>query len=144
MLLILTLGGCASINIPNYIHDKHPYQQTYYASFDKVHNATIEALKDLGWAIEKETDPALFERTRETKNESRQQILIFTEIRQLLFFVGSRYARVNVYLQITADKATEVEIRYVTVTSMLFKSFYDYKNKKAVNRIFKRIEENLK
>lgn len=143
IFLVLTLSGCASINIPNYIQDKHPKQQTFYAAYDQVHGATTKALNDLGWAIEAESDPALFERERESQDSSRQQTLIFTNIHQFPFFVGSRYARLNVFLQITADKATEVEIRYIKVTSLLFKTFNNYKNDRLMDHLFKRIEKNL-
>ncbi len=144
VLLLLTFSGCASVSIPNYIHDKHPKLQTFYVSFDLVHAATLKALDDLGWTVENESDPALFERGRESKDSNRQQTLIFTNIRQFLFFVGSKYDRLNVLLHVTAEKATEVEIRYLKVTSLPFKTFNNYKNDRLVKRLFKCIEENLK
>lgn len=143
VFLILTLSGCASINIPSYITDKHPRQNTFYATYDQVYNATTKALNDLGWSIETESDPALFERERESQDSSHQQTLIFTDIHKISFFVGSKYTRLNVFLQIAADKATEVEIRYVKVTSLLFKTFTNYKNDHLTDRLFKRIEKNL-
>ena len=143
ILLLLSLAGCASITIPNYIHDKHPQLKTFYAPFDQVHAATLKALGDLGWKIEKEADPALYERGRQFQDISRQQILIFTDINQFSFFAGSRYARLNVFLHVTADKATEVEVRYLKVTSVMFKTLYNYKNDRLVERIFNRIKENL-
>lgn len=144
VLLLVTLIGCASINIPNYIQDKHPYKRTLYASFDKVHEMTVQTLEDFGWRIERESDPGLFERERENGESRNKQTLIFTEIRKTSLFVGSRYARMNAYLRETADNATEIEIRYLTVTSALFKSFNDYRNDRAVERILDRIEEALK
>ena len=143
LLLIFTLTGCASITIPNYIHDRHPNLKTFYAPYDQVHAATLKALGDLGWRIEQETDPALYERGRQSQDMSRQQTLIFTDINQLSFFAGSRYARLNVFLHVTADKATEVEVRYLKVTSVMFKTFYNYKNDRLAERIFKRIEKEL-
>ena len=143
VFLVLILSGCANINIPNYIQDKHPRHQTFYAAYDQVYDATTKALDDLGWVIEAESDPALFERERESQGSSRQQILIFTDIHQFPFFVGSKYSRLNVFLQITADKAIEVEIRYIKVTSLLFKTFSNYKNDRLTDRLFKHIEKNL-
>jgi hypothetical protein len=143
MILLFTISGCASVNIPNYIHDKFPYKQTYYAPFSTVHENAVKTLEDLGWKIEKESDPALFERGRDIGNNGREQTLVFTEIRQFSFFIGSGYTRLNMYLRGTADQATEVEIRYLRVTSMMFKNFYNYKNDHAVDRIFKRMEEGL-
>jgi len=143
ILLLLTLTGCASITIPNYIYDKHPKLKTFYAPYDQVHTATLKVLGDLGWKIEKETDPALYERGRQLHDTSRKQTLIFTDINQLSFFAGSRYAKLNVFLRVTADKATEVEVRYLKVTSVMFKTFYNYKNDRLAEHIFNRIEEEL-
>jgi len=143
IFLVFTLSGCASINIPNYIQDKHPKQKTFYATYDQVYNATTKALNDLGWSIETESDPALFERERESQDSSRQQTLIFTDIHQFSFFVGSKYTRLNIFLLITADKATEVEIRFIKVTSIPFKTFTKFKNDRLMDRLFKRIEKNL-
>jgi len=141
--LLLTLIGCASITIPNYIHDKHPSLETFYAPYDQVHTATLKVLGDLGWRIEQEADPALYERERQSQEMSRQQTLIFTDINQLSFFAGSRYARLNVFLRVTADKATEVEVRYLKVTSLMFKTLYNYKNDRLADRIFEHIEKEL-
>jgi len=143
VLLILTLAGCSSITIPNYIHDKHPNLKTFYSPYDQVHAATLKALGEFGWRIEKEADPALYERGRQFQDASRQQTLIFTDINQLSFFAGARYARLNVFLRVTADKATEVEVRYLKVTSVLFKTLYNYKNDRLAERIFNRIEKEL-
>ena len=143
ILLILFLAGCASITIPNYIHDKHPISKTFYAPYDQVHTVTLKALSDLGWNVEKEADPALYERGRQFQDTSRQQTLIFTDINQLSFFAGSKYARLNVFLRVTADKATEVEVRYLKVTSVMFKTLYNYKNDRLVERFFNLIEEEL-
>lgn len=143
IILLLTISGCASVIIPNYIHDKFPYKQTYYASFNKVYESAVKALEDFGWAVEKESDPALFERERDIGDNNQEQTLLFTEIHQFSFFIGSRYTRLNLYLRVTADKATEVEIRYLKVTSVLFKNFYNYRSDHSADRIFRRIEEGL-
>ena len=142
ILTLLSLIGCANITIPNYIQDKNPYERTFYAQFDKVREVLTEAFEESGWTIEKESDPALFERERGLENGNKQT-LIFTEIRQTSFFVGSRYTRINAYLHEMANNETEVEIRYVTVSSIMFKSFYGYRNDRAVEHIFSKIEENL-
>ena len=49
----------------------------------------------------------------------------------------------NAYVHEIANSEIEVEIRYLTVTSMMFKSFYGYKKDQAVERIFSKIEESL-
>jgi len=144
IFLLLALGGCASVNIPNYIQDEHPYKQLFYAEFEKVKEATVEALDHFGWTVGKMSDPALFERERATEDGDGQQSLIFTEIREISFFLGTRYSRINVYLRKMSDGAMEVEIRCLKVTSVMFKELYGYKNDRAAERIFQRIEESLK
>jgi len=143
ILMLLFLIGCTSFTIPNYIHDKHPSLKTFYVPYDQVHAATLKVLGDLGWRIEKEADPALYERGRHFQDASHQQTLIFTDINQFSFFAGSRFSRLNVFLHVTADKATEVEVRYLKVTSIMFKAFYNYKNDRLADRIFERIEKEL-
>ncbi|MCK5012351.1 MAG: hypothetical protein KAS66_00880 [Candidatus Omnitrophica bacterium] len=140
--LLLSFTGCVSSTIPNYIQDKNPYKKTFYGPFDKVQEAITKAFEESGWAIEKESRPDLFERDRGLGSVNKQT-LIFTEVRQASFFVGSRYARINAYLNETANNETAVEIRYLNVTLVMFKSFYRYKNDHAVEHIFSKIEENL-
>ena len=140
-ILLLSVGGCASVSIPNYIQDKSPYKEVYYAPFDVVHEAAVKAVEDLGWSISEEADPALFERGRDLNNGS--QILLFTQVRQSSFFLGSGYARLNIYLRTTPDKGTEVEIRYLRVTSVIFKNLYNYKGESIAGHIFTRIEQQL-
>ena len=134
--------GCANIMIPSYIQDRNPYQRTLYASFDTIYKVAVEAFDAAGWAIEKEVEPQLFERGRALEADDKQT-LILMEIRQSYFFIGSKYARINIYLRETATNETEVEIRYVKVTSMMFKSFYGYKSDRMVDRIFQDIEARL-
>ena len=140
--LFLSCTGCASVTIPNYIQDKNPYKQVFYASFDKTRETVVKTLEDSGWVIEKEAKPALFERERDLESDNKQT-LIFTKVRQISFFLGSRYTRINAYVHEMANSEIEVEIRYIVVTSMVFKSFYGYKKDQAVERIFNKIEENL-
>ena len=142
VFLLVNMTGCASITIPNYIQDKNPYEKVFYASFDTVREVTTKAFEESGWTVEKESEPALFERERDLKSGTKQT-LIFTEVRQVPFFVGSRYARVNAYIHETANNETQVEIRYLTVTSVMFKSFYGYKHDQAVEYLFSKIEKNL-
>ncbi len=134
--------GCANVMIPSYIRDKNPYQKAFYASFNKTRTATIGTLKNAGWAIEKEVEPKLFERER-ALDEKNRQTLLFTEIRQASFLIGSGFARINVYLRETATNETDVEIRYVNVTTAMFKSFYGYRNDQMIDRILKDIEATL-
>ena len=143
ILLLFALAGCASINVPNYVKDENPYKRLYYAPFAKVKDATERVLRNSGWVISQESDPALFELERSVGEGSGQQTLIFTEIRQFSFFFGSRYARLNAFLRSLPDGATEVEIRYLAITATFLKKFYRYKNDKTVKSMFSQIEKAL-
>jgi len=142
VFLLLVLAGCASVSIPHYIQDKYPYKRTFYAQFNEVREIVMRAFERSGWAIEKESEPALFERESGLRSGGKET-LFFSKIRQTSLFVGTRFSRVNAYVRASSDNETEVEIRYVTVTSAAFKNFNDYKNDRAVERIFKYIEERL-
>ena len=142
-LFLISLTGCSTTHIPGYIVDKYPYKRIFTADFDQVLKAATQTFQDMGWAIAKTTHPSEYERDNGLEETPSQQILLFTEIRQTSLFIGTRYTRLNVYLRETQDKTTEVEIRYLTVNAFFFKTFYHYKNNKAVDRIFKHIQELL-
>ena len=125
------------------MYGKYPVKQMMQKEYEGVDAAKIKALKGAGWKIAEEADPALLERRHESQDASRPKTVIFTQIRQLSFFVGSGYSRLNVFLNVAVDKATEVEIRYVKVTTVGPKTLNNFKNDKLVNRLLKRIEENL-
>ena len=143
LLALFILTGCSTTHIPGYIVDKYPYKRIFIADFDQVLKAATQTFQDMGWAIAKTTHPSEYERDKGLEGTPSQQILLFTGIRQTSLFIGTRYTRLNVYLRETQDKTTEVEIRYLTVNAFFFKTFYHYKNNKAVERIFKHIQELL-
>ena len=136
------LMGCASTQIPNYLPDKKPYTKRFYTNFSKVLEATQKALHEMGWQIEDTTDPAEFEQNRNYIADS-QQTLMMTKIRQTPLFIGTRYAKMNIYLR-SIDNLTEVEIRFLTVTSLPFKNIKNYHNDGAAQRVFNCIDELLK
>ena len=142
-LIVFSQAGCSVIHIPNYIKDENPYKRTFYAPYTLVHELTVQALEKHGWSVEGESNPALFERSREVEGAEYKQTLLYTQIRKLSLVLGMRLTRINVYLRTTADSATEVEVRYVTVTTTSVKTFYNYKNDKAVNAILQSIEDLL-
>ena len=144
MVIGTALMGCASVTIPNYIRDEHPYRKTFYASFDTVLDAAVHALEDSGWKVAKTTEPSVFERNKDADKPGVKQILLFTDVRQTALIFGTRYARMNIYLQSAADNSTEVELRYLTVTSASLKNFQNYRNDRYAEKFFGRIESLLK
>jgi hypothetical protein len=141
---LFALIGCASVTIPNYIRDEHPYRKTFYAPFDTVLDATVHALEDSGWKVAKTTEPSVFERNKDTDKPGVRQILLFTDVRETALIFGTRYARMNIYVQSAADNSTEVELRYLRVTSASLKNFQNYRNDRYAEKFFGRIESLLK
>ena len=141
LVLLFICWGCSSANIPAYLQSKNPYEQRFFAGHDKTLAAIIQTVEDLGWVIEEKTDPIVYEQ-REFNDLHENDVLIITATRQTPLFLGTRYARLNVYLR-SKKNISEVEIRYLTVTSVVFKNFKDYRNDSEVRRIFDYIDEVL-
>ena len=141
--LLLSCFGCVTVKMPKYLKDEFPYQKKFYASYDDTLTATMDALKGLGWEISETSHPSVFEHGQLSEAEGARQILIFTEIRQTPLFLSSRYMSLNVYVRMAGNESTDVEIRYVSVTPMLFKNSQSYKNEGVVQNVFDRISELL-
>jgi len=139
---MIGLMGCASIAIPDYIQEESPYKKVYYASYEDVLSSVTDVLNDLGWKSKGNVDPRIYEFGRKTPDESKQ-ILILTELRQTPLFVGTRYAKLNIFIQSVDDNSTEVEFRYLRITSFAFNNFYRYKNDRLAQRIFNNVEKEL-
>jgi len=140
-LLLLTLVGCTTTSIPSYLQDKNPYKKRFYATFPEARAAVENVLSELGWKIAEGVDPLVYEQS-DVNDLSDQQILLVTDVRQTPLFVGSRYARLNIFLR-SQKNISEVEIRYYTVTNVGIKNFKSYGDKGAMRRIMERIEAKL-
>ncbi|HBR14706.1 MAG TPA: hypothetical protein DD723_04065 [Candidatus Omnitrophica bacterium] len=143
ILIFLTFTGCATISVPNYIKDQNPYKKTYYSNFSDVLKATTEALEEAGWKVVNTSDPSVFEGNKASDDPQVKQLLLFTDIRQTSLFFATRYARINAYVLSGGNQTTELELRYITVTSVLFKKFYSYKKDRFVEHLLKTIEKKL-
>ena len=140
--LLLSCTGCVTVKIPKYLKNEFPYTKKFYSDFDKVSKATLKALSDLGWRISEMSNPAVFEQDLASDSQ-RKQVVIFTEIRQTPLILSSRYMSLNIYLR-AVDDGTDMEIRYISVTPILFKNVENYKNDAVVNKIFTHIANELK
>jgi len=141
VLIVFALAGCATAQIPAYLHKKFPYTHRFYADYDKALTSLEQTLADLGWVIEKKTDPTVYEEGT-AGAPGTQNILLITKVRQTALLIGSRYAKMNIFLNST-DGVSEIELRYVTVTSLPFKNFVSYKNDSAAERFFGRFDQVL-
>lgn len=143
VLAVLLFTGCATVNIPGYIKDDHPHTHLIYADFDTAVAAVKLALNDMGWEVVEETDPTVYEHSA-VQEEGGREILLFTDIKENRFVVGTKYRRINVYLRSTSKpKETEMELRYIAIRSVAFMKSRKYKHPKAAARIFKAVDDNL-
>ena len=140
---LVLLGGCASINIPEYIPDRHPYKKIFYSRFDTVSDVTKHTLKELGWKITKETDPTIYERSRVLTDPYAQQILIFTNTRRTFGSLGRKYTRINIFITQASEQTTEVELRFIMTKSIPFKDFLNFRADQQANQLFNLIESKL-
>jgi len=144
VLLILLICGCVTVKIPKYLEDEFPYRQSFNASFEKTFAATLKALKNTGWQVSETTSPLVFGPRKASDKSRKYEVLIFTEIKQTPLFLGSSYVTLNALLRSTDPSHTDVEIRYLSMVAILFKTSKSYQNDKLVERIFDKIELNLK
>ena len=140
--LLIWCVGCMTVKIPKYLKDEFPYKHKFYASFDDTLDATIQALNDSGWKVADTSHPAVFEQGIARSDVENKQILLFTDVRQTPLLLSSRYMSLNVYI-FSSDETTDVEVRYMAVTPVLFRSAETYKNDPVVNKVFDRIETIL-
>jgi hypothetical protein len=139
LFLLVFCMGCTATNIPAYLKDTKPYTKRFYAAYDQTLESTKQALEDMGWKIERTVDPLVYEQSRATDLDERQ-VLIFTQVRQMPMFVATRYAKMNIFVR-GKGGISEVEIRYLTVTSTPVKTMETYQNAPEAERIFERISE---
>lgn len=141
MLLVFALAGCTSTGIPTYIPDQKASKKRFYATFSEAQSGVEKALEDLGWTVEKTMAPSVYEKN-ETNDLTERELLFVTEVRQTSFFLGTRYARMNIFLR-SQKNISEIELRYITVTSTFIKTFRNYGDNATLKRIMERIEAEL-
>jgi len=133
-------AGCTSIQIPGYLQDKNSFTKQFYAGFDRTSQAVRLALSDLGWEIEDEVSPEVYEVS--PQQGIQDELLMITKVRQTSFFVGTRYARFNVYVRSNGE-LSEVELRYMTTGTFIFWKSRSYGNENISNKFFERVDRNF-
>lgn len=135
--------GCAtaSVGIPDYIKDVNPYKKKYYASLDLTKAQVQEVVADFNWVLTGESDPAIFETAKRLSDAAGEQVLLFYQYNQGKKL--SKTTRLNIYLRTIDSTTTEVELRYLNIKRMPFKSFTTYRNDKVVEQIFTAIEDQI-
>ena len=143
LILLVTFGGCTSIVLPSYVSDKNPYKKRFYGDYVAVVEAAKKALDKFGWSVTEEPDPGIYEHRWEMNDPNVHHILLFTKYKESYYGLGTKNVVLNAYIRAGVNEATEVELRYLKVSTVSYKSFYDYKNDKLIEQIFKEIEKNL-
>ncbi len=143
VLVISFILGCSSSIPPSYVPDEHPYQYKVYGGFSQVVDAAIASLNSFGWVVEKQVDPSIYERTAFVESDTVKQTLIFAKPKKRMLSLGKENDRVNIVLRTVQDSSIEIEIRYMSVTSIPFKKFYNYQNDKIAQKLFKDIEQRI-
>jgi hypothetical protein len=141
-LLLITLAGCATVLLPSYVPDKNPYKRKFYADYPIVLEAVKKALASSGWTVTEEADPGVYERRWAVADPGIRHVLLFTDYRES-FGIGAKSMVLNAYVRAAPDAAVEIELRYLKVSTVSYKSFYDYKNDKLIEQIFREVEKNL-
>ena len=140
LLLSFFVAGCGSINIPTYIAEKKPFKQRFYANHSQASSAVRQAFTELGWSIEEEVSPEVFE--VDIKQRQSENLMIISKDIISRMFVKIKQARANVYIRSNND-ISEVEIRYMAIYSFRFFKPKSYGNKKLANKFFKLVQNSL-
>ena len=146
ILLLVTFSflGCSTIKLPNYVKDKNPYKKTFYSDFEKTLPAVKAALQQTGWKLVSEAHPSIYEIGGQVSESlGSSETILFTDTRVFGFFLGTSFYKINVYLRSVDKNSTDIEIRYIKVTSILFKNFESYKKDSLAKKLFNKIEMKI-
>lgn len=141
IVVLLSVMGCTSLQIPVYIPEEKPFTQRFYAGYPRVVSAVRQALTDQGWSIDRELEPRVFELAVPGAQEG-DSVLLVSGIRESRMFFATRYARLNVYI-FSKEDVSDVELRYLGVNSVVFFKSKNFGDKDFAKRLFKRMEELL-
>jgi len=142
VFVLLFLVGCASVKVPSYIQAEHPYKRTVYGTYEEVLSAVKDVLTEEGWAIAKETHPALYERNAVYSEDDKEHALIFTDSKQASRLIYSTFTHLNVYINRTQE-GMELDVRYVKVIDLYLKKIHRYRNDAMVERLLNFVEQKL-
>lgn len=142
-LAVIFLTGCASVKTLDYIQDINPYRQKFHSDYQTVVESTKTVLTEMGWAVVKETDPSVYERNRDVSHENASQTLLFVALEKKSLIKRDGDIRLNVLIWSSKENQTDLEIRYQKITKIALRKFYDYRDDKAIKKIFQNLEERL-
>lgn len=146
LLLPALFIGCVTIKMPETIQEDFVYKKVFNADFEESIKAATASLEDFGWKVADISRSKLIKQDRTLDKNTIYLAYIFTEIKQAQLFLTSSYSTFNVRVEPIDDAHTEIAIRYLSVVPIppFYNKKIDYKNDKLVEKIYLRIEDNLK
>jgi len=143
VFLMMIFAGCSTVNVSKYIQARNPYEKSFYSEFDQVLKSTSRILEESGWKISGSSHPSVYENNPVSDEQDIKQIMLISDVRQFSFFLGTKYTRINAFIKEGPDQTTIVELRCLSVTSLPFKSFDNYKRNKTAEKLLNLIEQDL-
>ena len=141
LFLAISLTGCATVQLTDYIKSDRPYIRKINGKFSDIVNAVKVVVFKSGWEIQTQVNPSVYERRTDEQDQS-QDLLLLSKIKQHPKFLYSTYTHMNIFIRAIADGA-EVEIRYEALSPTGIKQFRGVRNDKLVNRLLDSIEAEL-
>lgn len=141
IFFLMSLAGCAGLNVPDYIKADHPVARRVTGSYPKIVDAIKVALFKERWDIRGVDNPSIYERLPSGENQA-QDIVFFTKIKTHQKFIYSSHEHLNVFVHVVAEGA-EVDVRYEVIESSIFGRFHKLRNDRLANHLLDLIEEEL-
>lgn len=141
LFLLGSIIGCSTVQIPSYVKDEKSFEERFYANHDRVKSAVSQALTDMGWVVDRELDPNIFE-MNPGYEDYEEGVLLITKVRRTWMLVTSRYIRMNVYIFSNND-VSQVEMRYLAINDMFFFKPRSYGSENMAERLFSLVKKYL-
>ncbi|MEW5895239.1 MAG: hypothetical protein AB1650_05740 [Candidatus Omnitrophota bacterium] len=141
-VLIIFIYGCSTVSIPVYLSDKKPCTERFYSGHANVLDAAKQTLVDLGWVIEKEVEPQVYEIDMVFPEEG-EAVLLVTGVRKTRLLLGTRYGRMNVYVR-TYQDITEMEVRHFVIADWGIFKRKSFGDKRLASCFFEHVRNYLR
>lgn len=145
ILTLIFIVGCVTVEVPKYLNDKPAYSKNIEGNFNQTFTATVKSFKDMGWRVSETESTPIAKINNEEVERPAQTAIIITELKQRSMIIFSTYLMLNAYVRYLEENKTEVEIRYLSITSAppLFRQWRVYKNDGLVEKLYKEINKNI-
>lgn len=138
---LCVLTGCVSTRVPSYLTGKTSFTRRFYAGHDQVVAAVKQAMTASGWAVEKETEPQVYEIDPQ-KMDIEEQTLLMSDVRERRLIVLTRYERLNVFIH-SRGNASDLEWRYLRINDMTVFKPRSLGSQKLADQFFGKVEKYL-